>query len=122
MWPDAGIEQEKRRVKDPWEDVLENMPEVVEKRIWDGEREVYIITDHHIIIHVDDQERVASDAILAHVLKIPIGQQSTADAMRLATVMKLLGWQRPSNGKITIEGRRVQGYFRRVECSDDEPE
>ena len=22
MWPDAGIEQEKRRVKDPWEDVL----------------------------------------------------------------------------------------------------
>jgi predicted P-loop ATPase len=123
MWPDAGIEQEKRRVKDPWEDVLENMTEVVEKRIWDGEREVYISTEvHHIIIHVDDQERAASDAILAHVLKIPIGQQTTADAMRLATVMKLLGWERPSNGKITIEGRRVQGYFRRVECSDDEPE
>ena len=32
MWPDAGVEQEKRRVKDPWEAVLANMPDVVEKR------------------------------------------------------------------------------------------
>ena len=62
MWPDAGVEQEKRRVKDPWEAVLANMPEVVEKKRWDQEAECYVVTKTHRIIHlvIGDQERVAS--------------------------------------------------------------
>jgi hypothetical protein len=37
---------------------------------------------------VDDQERVSSSDLLTYVLRIPIGQQKTADAMRLSTVMQ----------------------------------
>jgi len=37
--------------------------------------------------------------------------------MRLANVMKALGWERTSNGKVTIDGQRVRGYFRWVESA-----
>jgi hypothetical protein len=115
MWPAAGVEQEKRRVKDPWEDIVANMPEVVEKRIWDKDLEAYIATAlHQIIIHVSDQERTSSNAILTHVLEIPVGRQTTADTMRLANIMRVLGWERPPNRKVTIGGRQVYGYFRQI--------
>jgi hypothetical protein len=32
--------------------------------------------------------------------------------MRLANAMKAIGWQRASNGKVTINGEQVRGYFR----------
>jgi predicted P-loop ATPase len=113
MWPDAGVEQEKRRVKDPWEAVLAKMPEVVEKKRWDQQDECHVVTNTYRIIHpVDDQERVASEAILAHVLEVPIAHQTTAHTMRLANAMKMLGWQRTSNGKVTIGRRQERGYFR----------
>ena len=51
MWADAGVEQEKRRVKDPWEAVLADMQDVVEKRKWDDELEQYVVTNVHPIIH-----------------------------------------------------------------------
>lgn len=76
MWPDAGAEQENRRVKDPWEAVLADMPEVVEDRKWDGVLEQYTVTTTHWIIHlIGDLERVATTAILAHILEVPIAQQ-----------------------------------------------
>ena len=79
MWPDAGEEQEKRRVKDPWEAVLTDMPEVVEKKRWDQEDECHVVTNIHLIIHIiGDQERVASEAILTHVLEVPIARQTTS--------------------------------------------
>jgi predicted P-loop ATPase len=115
MWSDAGEEQEKRRVKDPWETVLAGMPEMVEKKKWDQEAEEYAVTNIHWIIHnIGDQERVASEAILTHVLEVPIARQTTSDAMRLANAMKAQGWQRTSNGKVTINGKQVRGYFRWV--------
>ena len=40
------------------------------------------------------------------------GTQRTEHGMRLSNVMKQLGWQRPSNGYVTIDGKRVKGYFR----------
>ena len=85
MWPDAGVEQEKRRVKDPWEAVLANMPEVVEKKRWDKQDECYVVTEPtRSFISSMDQERVASEAILTHVLEVPIAHQTTAahDAAR----------------------------------------
>jgi len=45
------------------------------------------------------------------VLRIPTGQQKTADAMRLSTVMHRAGWERGEN-KITIYGKQVRGFFR----------
>ena len=114
MWTDAGEEQEKRRVKDPWETVLADMPEVVEKKRWDGQTECYVVTETHRIIHLvmSDQERVAAHDVLTHVLEVPIARQTTSDTMRLANAMKALGWQRTSNGKVVIDGKQVRGYFR----------
>jgi hypothetical protein len=42
----------------------------------------------------------------------PISKQVTALSMRLSTVMKRLGWERTTNGKVTIQGKQVRGYFR----------
>ncbi len=70
MWPRAGAEQEKRRVKDPWEAKLADLQDVVEEPKWDGELERYVLTNvHPIIIREGNQERVASIAILTYVLK-----------------------------------------------------
>ena len=121
MWPDAGAEQEKRRVKDPWESTLAEMPEVVESKRWDDESERYIVTETIRIIHVaDGEERVASAAILTHVLEVPIAYQTPNHSMRLAEVMKELGWERPpKDNKITVGGKQVRGYFRRIVWSQE---
>ena len=105
LWRAAGAEQEKRRTKDPWEQTLANIPEIVET-VWANPIEVV-----KIIHKIDDQERVASAALLTYVLRIAIGQQDTRHEMRLAGVMKTLGWERGPN-KITIAGKQVRGYFR----------
>ena len=60
---------------------------------------------------MDDQERVSSSDLLTYVLGIPIGQQKTADSMRLSTVMQRAGWERGEN-KINIYGKQVRGFFR----------
>jgi len=110
MWADAGIEQEKRRTKDAWEDVLAVIPTEVEidKGGYYGNTKMQPILDL-----IEDQERVASADLLLYVLKIPIGQQGPAHTMRLSTAMKHLGWERGSN-KITVRGKQVRGYFRAV--------
>jgi hypothetical protein len=68
------------------------------------------------IIHAVDgqEERVASADILTHVLRVPIDRQTTSHNIRIAQIMKRLGWERTSNGKVNIFGRgQVRGYFRR---------
>ncbi|WP_404292880.1 VapE domain-containing protein [Microvirga sp. RSM25] len=113
LWTAAGEAQEERRVKDPWEDALANIPKVAS--VWNSE--LYQHENVQIIHVVGGQERVASEDLLAHVLKIPVGQQTRNDAMRLAEVMKTLNWERPPrNNKMAIPGKpkQVRGYFRRV--------
>jgi Virulence-associated protein E/RepB DNA-primase from phage plasmid len=112
LWGDAGIEQEQRRTKDPWEGLLEHIP------MWWDTIEGYD-DDHRpvkkavLVIHlVDDQEVVSAATILKHLLEIPIGHQTPATTMRLSTVMKQLGWQRHKNGYVSINRERVKGYFR----------
>jgi hypothetical protein len=110
LWGEAGIEQEARRISDPWEDVLRDMPEIIKNEYFkDGfwrEKEVRII-------HEDgDQLRVAAADILEYVLKIPAANVRQDQSMRLASVMRNLGWMRPHNGNVTIGSRRVKGYFR----------
>ena len=105
-----------RRVKDPWErNVLANIPEVIEKRKWDDEHQRYVVTTTHPITYLfGDQERVATHDLLTYVLEVPIARQTTSDTMRLANAMKALGWQRTSNGKVTINDEQVRGYFRLI--------
>jgi hypothetical protein len=114
LWPDAGIEQEKRRTKDPWEDALANIP------VWHKEIKGYDAAGAPIertvlIIHADDglKKEIASAAdLMKHVLDIPVAHQTPATSMRLSTVMRQLGWERNSNGYVYIKGQRVKGFFR----------
>jgi predicted P-loop ATPase len=119
MWPDAGVEQEKRRVKHPWEDILAKIPNMIEKKQWDDEQERYTVTETIPIIHIEDgKECVASAVILTHVLELPKAYQTPNHSMRLAEVMKRLGWERNDGNKITINGEQVRGYFRPVEWTE----
>lgn len=108
LWAVASIEQENRRIKDGWEDILANLPAQVSLPFKaNGER------DTHQVVYVStDQERVRSADILTYVLNIPVERHSSAYAMRVARVMKRHGWQRTSNGKVSINGEQVRGYFR----------
>jgi predicted P-loop ATPase len=112
LWPAASVEQEARRVPDPWEDILAGIPREVEFEYFkDGYKREEVIK----IIHFEDgQDRIASSDLLTYVLKIPVGQQLTAHTMKLATVMKHLGWERTSGGKVTIQGSQTRGYFRQI--------
>lgn len=110
LWPAAGVEQESRRVPDPWEDVLAVIPREVEFQYF---KDGFTREETIKIIHLEDnQDRVASSDLLTYVLKIPVGQQLTAHTMKLATVMKHLGWERTLGGKVTIQGSQTRGYFR----------
>jgi hypothetical protein len=93
------------------------MPDVIEKKRWGGDAERYVVTATHRIIHLvrGDQERVATSDLLNHVLDMPVAQQTTSHMMRLSNVMKALGWERTSNGKVVIGGEQVRGYFRWIE-------
>ena len=122
LWEAAGAEQEKRRVKDGWEDIVANMPTHVHEGMTAGRVEhLHIVPGvndqyaeaHHKIIHEQfDKEVVATLDVLTWVLNVPIERQTTAIAMRLANVMRQTSWQRNDNGKVTIEGKQVRGYFR----------
>jgi predicted P-loop ATPase len=111
LWAEAGEQQEARRITDPWEDKLSDMPKIVELSYFkDGfwrNREV------RIVHREGDEDKIEAAELLEHVLKISPGSQTTAHTMRLSTVMRKLGWERNGNGRVSIGGNRVKGYFRR---------
>jgi predicted P-loop ATPase len=110
LWGTAQQAQEERRVADPWEDILANMPETVE--ICDAPYRWVTVP----IIHNsgDGFERVASADVLTHVLKIPKAQQNSAHAQRLAHAMGHVGWSRHRSGRVTINGVPTRGYIRSI--------
>jgi len=112
LWGKAGEEQEARRVIDPWENTLSRLQEIMPYRnyhdgvLHDGTRK--------IIYQEGDEEKVRTADLLQHVLDIPLGNQQVGQTMRLSNVMKKIGWDRATNGYVTIDGDRVKGYFRKV--------
>lgn len=94
LWGDAREAQEQRRVTDPWEDILDHMPDMVMHKSGDG------------------FARVASADVLAHVLNIPSAQQNSAHGQRLAHAMERAGWNRNPSGRVNINGMAVRGYIR----------
>ena len=114
LWGEAGQEQEARRVRDPWEDILHPMPELTTYRYYrDGSWHEGTRT----IIHGDDgadEEKVIAPHLLQYVLDIPPGNQRVDHTMRLSNVMKQIGWKRAKNGYVSIIGiGRVKGYYRK---------
>ncbi|WP_407174433.1 VapE domain-containing protein [Bradyrhizobium sp. STM 3562] len=112
LWGAAAAEQEARRVTDPWEDILRNMPDLTTYGYWkDGVRHEGTRT---IIYDERDEEKVIASHVLEYVLGIQPGSQTTQHTMRFATVMKKLGWERAKNGYVSIPGiGREKGYFRK---------
>ena len=82
------------------------------------ENERYVGSIHRIVHFVGDQERVASSDLLTYRLEVAVAHQTTAHTMRLANVMKVLGWERTSN-KITINGQQVRGFFRWIKPGNE---
>jgi hypothetical protein len=106
LWPAAGEAQEKRRAKDLWEDLIDEMT-YAGATFSDGS--LAWKAGIHV---VGGQERVATSYILDSVLRIPPERQSRDIPMRLANVMKRLGWKRDGVNKVTIGGKQVRGYYR----------
>jgi predicted P-loop ATPase len=107
LWPKAAEAQENRRVTDPWEDSLADLPYSIEYHDKDGHRrELPILHDGY------EQEIVSTKDILTHVLKVPVEKQTSAHSMRVAKIMKHHGWQRAIHGKVTIRGQQVRGFYR----------
>ena len=96
LWADAAVEQEKRRVKDSWEDILE----------------AEYIDVAHVIDGEEREERISTKDIVEELLKIPAAQQTTGLGMRLSNVMHKLGWLRKDNNNVVINGKSVKGYYR----------
>jgi predicted P-loop ATPase len=94
LWNDARNAQEQRRVTDPWEDILVDMPNHIIKRTGDG------------------FEQVASADVLENALQIQNAHRTSALSQRLAHAMKHTGWERNASGKVMIEGRSVRGFIR----------
>jgi hypothetical protein len=109
LWGAARQEQERRRVKDDWEDLLARMPRSVQ--IPGGHGSMKWVD----IIHSDAEfEYVATNDILTYVLDRPVGRRENHHSIRLARVMRHVGdWKRTSHGKVTIGGKQVRGYYRR---------
>ena len=99
--PAAADEQENRRIRDTWEDVIEYMPPAVEAR--EGLKEV------QIIYQSDGKEMVRSADVLEHVLRVQTGHQNPEHGRRLARVMKRCGWQADC---FYILGKQERGYCR----------
>jgi predicted P-loop ATPase len=117
LWGDAGKEQEKRRIPDPWEDTLREIHQYTLKKYLSSagqwvEKQVQILYYDNVGHDEAGMELVTSADLLEHVLGVPIAQQTATHTMRLANVMKHLGWQRHSNGQVTVNGKRQKGYFR----------
>jgi len=105
LWPAEHAEQEKRRIPDPWEDLIENMPASVTIGSYLQEKDVQIIYQDTL----EGKELVRSADVLAYVLQVPTGHQHPEQGKRLVRAMKRFGW-RP--GRVSILGRQCRGYWR----------
>ena len=105
LWADAGEEQEKRRIVDTWEDIIENMPIMVMGPHAHA-------ADIKIIYQSEGKDLVSSADVLTHVLNVPIGQQHPEHGRRLARAMKRCGWQTTKSGRVRIRGKQFRGYWR----------
>jgi predicted P-loop ATPase len=108
LWDDASEAQEVRRVADPWEDILDRMPDTVTVDAGTPQSRTVLI------IHKsgDGYERVASADVLSYVLRIPIAQQNSVHGQRLSLAMPHAGWSRNKSGRVTINGVPARGYIR----------
>jgi hypothetical protein len=100
LWPLAGVEQELRRVRHPWENLLASMVPAM------GE----LLMGNAILTRVGDEERVHTRIIFSELLEISGGQLHRGHAISLAEIMKIQGW---TNKETRINGVLGSGYVRK---------
>lgn len=124
LWPEVGKAQEERRVKDPWEEFLNNIPTHIQRGLY-GEVEIYHckkgdeepegVIQIRFLSKDRQYEMVASADLLKHVINIPIDRQTNAHGMRVAAVMKREKWEKD---RVFINGKQVKGYRRPVTAAE----
>ena len=107
LWPEAGVEQEQRRTRHPWEAILGELTGAATGPELAGVG--YL--GNGVVHRVAGEDRVSTSAIFRHVLEMPKGQLNAGHAKTLADVMRALGWR---TGVFRIDGRVVRGYLRTV--------
>ena len=86
----AGVEQDKRRIVDPWLDILEDVKGTIE----------------------DGWARVSTMDLMMRDLGIERARVSPAEMSRVGIVMRQLGWDGPK--VFRVGGQTVRGFDRRV--------
>jgi predicted P-loop ATPase len=92
LWASAREIQDARLEYDPWQDELEDL--------------------RGLAMVADGREQVSTLVLLRRLGRTE-GKATTGGEMRLAPVMRRLGWTGPV--RIRIDGRRCRGYFRAAE-------
>ena len=92
LWGDAAVEQKARMNQDAWEDILSTRL----ASLHNNKKEI----DGKFALAVDDsgnpEWRVSTSFLLNDVIGIPKERQGDAVTKRLASVMRSIGWTRPS--------------------------
>jgi hypothetical protein len=98
LWGDAAIEQKARMNQDAWEEIVSNRLAGLRKneRLMDGSH----VVDGSFGLATDEsggvEWRVSTNFLLTEVLDLPKERQGDAVTKRLASIMRSLGWTRPS--------------------------
>ena len=101
LWDAAAVEQEDRRVVDPWEDELANLPDMAIKDIGGG------------------MEGVTNVAIHSHLVGPRGGQLTGAAGRKISEIMKRLGWEKAKLRDAA--GKEVRGYRRKTDVGASVP-
>jgi hypothetical protein len=108
LWGVAAIEQEARRVRDPWEEALARLSPV-------GARDSILagvgMVGFGIVQVAGDEWRVATKDIFQVALGMPAHILDDRHTKRLANAMRALGWTR---GVIRFEDGVARGYRRKA--------
>jgi len=108
LWAAAGAEQDERRVRDAWEDLLEAGLKVVTTNTGPLAGVARVVG---IVQVVEGEMRVSVRAIFDTIIGLPAHLLDDRHTKRLANCMRAIGWSR---GQFRIDGKVTRGYWRRV--------
>lgn len=114
VWADAGVEQDKRTMAEPWNELLPNVSDrasnYMEHRAQDDD--AITLDAVYVCDGIAGFERVTSAYVLWKVIGIPPSQQTPEHGKRLGMAMRKHGWVGPD--PLWIGGRTAKGYERKL--------